>query len=68
MRRFRGDLVSLDLNGFNLDVECHFHFEPIPLTDGDAEVHAVKPGDRVCATHVFLRRREIDRTFEGIDS
>ena len=48
---------SLNPEGFNLDVESHFHFEPIPLTDGDAEVRAVKRADGVSAPHVLLSNR-----------
>lgn len=34
--RLSADL--LELKGFNLDVECHDHFETIPLANGDAEI------------------------------
>lgn len=49
--------TSLDLNCFNLNVERHFHFEAIPLTDGDAKVRAVERAGCVGTAHVLLRRR-----------
>jgi len=49
--------TSLDLSCFNLDVERHFHFEAISLTDGDAEVCTVERAGCVGAAHVLLRRR-----------
>src|SRR5580700_10823949 len=48
---------SLGADGFNLDVECHFHFKTISLTDRDSEVCAVKRADGVGAAQVFLRGR-----------
>jgi hypothetical protein len=50
---------SLSPEGFDLDVECDFHFEFIPLTDGNVEVRAVKRAD--CIGHTRASAPPADR-------
>src|ERR1700678_3104460 len=44
---------SVDLEGFNLDVKCHVHFEAVLLANGNAVVRAVNDTDGISATNAF---------------
>jgi hypothetical protein len=55
---------SLRLEGFDLDLKCHIHFEAIFLPNGDAKGRVIERADGVGAARAFSTRRYIDRTFE----